>query len=282
MQAKEFYNQKVHVEKEDRPHQAVFRVKHFNNLVKSFSLAKFVPASSSILELGSGCSDVNKFSFVKPTRVIFTDISQTQIQQCQKRWKELSAKRQYPAQFGLLDFTKKPPTTLTKPIAHVVTCQFAMHYAFHPQPNYQDLHHFMSLVSACLPVNGRFLGITADGNQILSRLARDKTMYVSPHYSLEWVGDSRNSCSYHMKMGSSVSAIEYLTDRAVAETVAAQYGLELVVWAPLLDWVDFYQQDPKWMELARIFQVSDSSSYLNDADKDLISIYSCFLFHKKN
>lgn len=337
MEAKQFYNAKKPLEVSERHSQVTFKVKNFNNYIKSLLLTFFCPQKAQIVDMASGMgADVAKYVHYHPKRVIFTDIATKALEECQRRWSLLPESHRYEAKFIEADFCQ-PWNIPSYPIAHVVICQFAMHYALNPlppspspsplhekdinripqeykkefqqekkdekenRPSFQNLHVFFKTVSQMLKPNGLFWGIVADGKSVW-RLLKDNTDYKNHLFSLTLLnqnnhdddkqiqnGDNQTNCGsgipYMMRMGEGnkdVNAVEYTTCEEDVVRTANEYGMQKILWCPLLEFSKQCESHPLREKLQKkVFKTVDQT-YLDESDKQLLQIYSVFMFMKES
>ena len=101
-------------------------------IISNFTAPAIIPL---VLELGIGRGgDLQKLSFRNISSLTGIDISHKSLEECQNRYNESATPKRRLYNFPLTliygDFCTQSLTPLVRNRMHLITCQFAMHYAF--------------------------------------------------------------------------------------------------------------------------------------------------------
>ena len=127
-------------------------IRNTHNFVKAVLIAEYVPAASHILDLGCGQGgDLLKFKRRSPKSYRGIDISHTAIEALSKRIAHI--KMRCRVKLECFDFSER--SWAADPKLDVVSCQFAIQYAF-SSPTHAE--HVFRCISAALKNGGVFIG----------------------------------------------------------------------------------------------------------------------------
>ena len=145
--------------REERRHLDTAQLRFFNNQCKSHLLHKFVLPGDSILDLGAGKGgDLWKYKEVKAQVVFLLDASKPSLDEARKRYDEMRAECDFNAQFMHRDFCAEDCfDDFRDDIFDVVSCQFALHYAFDPRDDFLSARRLLRNVARVLKRGGYFV-----------------------------------------------------------------------------------------------------------------------------
>ncbi|MEW5310554.1 MAG: hypothetical protein WDW38_002342 [Sanguina aurantia] len=219
----------------ERDASVALPLRRAHNRIKQGLILRFASGAGRLLDLCCGRGgDINKWRVAKVHHVKGVDISEAEVREAQRRFKEQSeeSKEHQPqcvfeqsASLGETDLIEEQPYD-------VVTCMFAMHYFF---INEAALDQFLRNVSINLKNGGFFINTIPDGKRVLFNL-KDRAAYDSPCLKLEkrWHGPVTSfGCEYVFSIKSTVTegddesdgSLEYLVFTSALTAVAARHGL---------------------------------------------------------
>jgi mRNA (guanine-N7-)-methyltransferase len=153
----------------------------------------------------------------------------------------------FPAALFVADCFEAPlaPALLPRGPFDVISCQFALHYAWGTEAR---ARRALENVSSLLRAGGVFLGTTADANVLVRKLrAAPGLRFGNELYGVEFAarhadkafhGSAPFGLEYRFTLADAVDGVaEYLVHRPTLEALAAQYGLRLVLWHNFHDFV---------------------------------------------
>ncbi len=146
----------------------------------------------------------------------------------------------FPAALFVADCFEAPlaPALLPRGPFDVISCQFALHYAFGSEAR---VRRALENISSLLRTGGVFLGTTADADVLVRKLRASHGLRF---------GNDVFGCAFHASLGSKTfegrapfgleyrftladavdDVAEYLVHKPTLERLAAEYGLRLVLW----------------------------------------------------
>ncbi|KAL6754959.1 mRNA capping enzyme-domain-containing protein [Haematococcus lacustris] len=233
-------------------------LKQFHNDIKRSLLRRFATGKDNLLDLCCGRGgDIAKWVEAKLKYVRGVDISEAEVKEAARRWREHEPRAQEAARrhkveqlyadfqveehLGEAEFDGEGPYD-------VVTCMFAIHYFYDMESR---LRMFLRNVSQNLKPGGLFIATLPDGHRIMWH-TRQAGAFNSRMLRLvkDWQGtehqvDSPFGNRYFFAMtdtvtagaGSSEGSYEFLTFKTPLMRLAAHYGLEALPHydAPALD-----------------------------------------------
>lgn len=175
----------------------------------------------------------------------------------------------------------------------VVSCQFAIHYAF---SNEERVRQLLRNVTERLRPGGFFIGTTPDANVLVRKLRAAKGLVVGGGagvykiaFDEEWESkrftrDKPYGIRYEFSLGDNVvDCPEFLVHFPAFEKLALEFDLELDL---LCNFHDFFEEFstpayPEFRDLMFRMNVLDENGTIPTEQWDAIYLYTAFAFRKK-
>lgn len=265
-------------------------LKKFHNEIKRRLIYRFGYQAEALIDYACGRGgDIQKWDAAKIGYVLGLDISGAEIQEAQRRFGELKAKRgsgsRLQAEFQHIDSLAAEHFEAPRHF-DVATCMFAMHYFFDKQ---EALKTLLGSIAANLKQGGFFIGCVPDGKRVKAHLKKSNGLLEQPHLRLKAVSQTFDAFggTYVMEIPDTVveghqgfteGSEEYLVFEKVLLAEAAKAGLH-----PVLEYGDatvdvlFEQADAqKAMKHFAPKYPEGSDASLSTASE----IYMAFVFQK--
>lgn len=231
---------------EERYNSPIFYLRNFNNWVKSVLIQEYTDKIRDkdygrrirVLDICCGKGgDISKWQKARIDRVVFADIAEVSVQQCEKRFEELHKRcggRLFAAEFIAADCTKdtlRDKYTDPSISFDLVSCQFGFHYCFE---SLTQARRMLTNISECLKPGGHFFGTLPDANEIVSRAQKSSDWsFGNRIFNIKLLFDPKNGYpifggKYDFNLEGVVNCPEFLVNFGVLEKLALNYGLELV------------------------------------------------------
>ncbi|CAH0404958.1 unnamed protein product [Chilo suppressalis] len=236
----------------ERFNSPIFYLRNFNNWVKSVLIQDYTDKIREkdygkplrVLDICCGKGgDLSKWQKARVERVVFADIAQVSVQQCETRYEDLRRRcgHLFSAEFIAADCTKD---TLRDKYADpsinfdIVSCQFGLHYSFE---SLSQARRMLTNISECLKPDGYFFGTIPDAYEIVSRAQKSENFsFGNRIYNIKLLFDPKDGyplfgAKYDFHLEGVVDCPEFLFNFDLFVKLAAQYGLELVYKARFSD-----------------------------------------------
>ena len=275
------YNARPNVSVSERQLSQIIHLRSFNNWVKAVQINLHATLRrESILDLACGKGgDLKKWDKSHISRYTGIDISPVSIEHAKQRASEIQTHFEY--SFFSADVFSQPIEQITNnQIFDLISCQFALHYAF---KSASILEQAFRNISSSLKDGGYFFGIIADGNEI-KKAKKLKNSIFSIEFS--GINDASTEGSvfgieYTFNLIDAIdNCPEYLSNKFVLESIADSHNLKLIYY---LNLENFYLKHANQFEflLKRMKVCSDDGHLLLSQDElEVASLYSAFCFQK--
>lgn len=248
----------------ERFNSPIFYLRNFNNWVKSVLIQEFTdkvrekdygrPLKVLDICCGKG-GDLSKWQKARVERVIFADIADVSVQQCQARYEDLRKRcgRIYSAEFITADCTKETlRDKYTDPSINfdIVSCQFGFHYCFE---SLAQARRMLSNISECIRPDGYFFGTIPNAYEIVTRARKSPSgSFGNRIYNIKLLFDPKEGyplfgAKYDFHLEGVVDCPEFLVNFQMLEKLGAEYGLKLVYKAGFADF--FKEHSDKYKQL---------------------------------
>lgn len=224
----------------------ILYLRNFNNWVKSMLIGEYIEIlsggksrSNNIKALDICCGkggDLFKWKLGDVNHVIFVDIAEVSVADCQKRYAQNKQRspKMFSAEFIVADVTKtnicdkfrNPSIELD-----IVSCQFAFHYCFE---SFRQAKTMLKNISTCLRPGGYFIGTIPNAYEIVFRQKRSKKdSFGNSIFNIAFEPGVTDSyplfgAKYNFHLEGVVDCPEYLVHFPTFERLAAKYGLKCI------------------------------------------------------
>jgi mRNA (guanine-N7-)-methyltransferase len=288
----EHYNERRDEGKRGRLDSRIIRMRSFNNWVKSVLINLHTRPGARVLDLCCGKGgDLNKWSKAQISEYVACDTAPVSVHQAAERYNSMDSVTFRPQLLVGDCFDVRLSDYLPdESIFDVVSCQFAMHYAFE---NEARVRRMLLNVTERLRPGGFFIGTTPDANVLVRKLRAVNGMSISnavfkidlderfqdKKFSRE--PGAQYGIRYNFTLDENVEDCpEFLVHFPSLEELAREYELELVL---LSNFHSFYsefnsEKYPEFQELCLRMNVQDGDMSLDEWDA--IYLYTTFAFKK--
>lgn len=267
-------------------------MRSFNNWVKSVLINLHTRPGARVLDLCCGKGgDLNKWAKVQISDYVACDTAPVSIQQAAERFNSMDGVTFRPQLLVGDCFDVRLSDYLPdETVFDVVSCQFAMHYAFE---NESRVRRMLLNVTERLRPGGFFLGTTTDANVIVKKLRAVDSLSISNavfRIDLDTRFQDKKfpnepgaqyGIRYNFTLDANVEDCpEYLVHFPMLEELAREYELELVLLKNFHDFYTEFNSDlyPEFRELCGRMGVQDGGMSLDEWDA--IFLYTAFAFKK--
>ncbi|KAJ9067667.1 mRNA cap guanine-N7 methyltransferase [Entomophthora muscae] len=259
------YNQRPEVGIKKRKESSIYRMKSFNNWVKSVLIRNHVKNGYKILDLGCGKGgDLLKYSKSKISFLVGADIASVSIEQAKERYKSMKFDK-FEAEFLVHDCFGKPikehlPKEFT---ADAVSMQFCMHYAFESE---EKVRTMLKNVSENMKTGGVLYATVPNSYWIVKKLkASSGLKFGNSIYSIKFESKDKFPIFGHKYWFCLEDAIddcpEFLIHFPTLQKIAAEYKLELIFKKGFHEIYEAFCQHEEYNELLyRMNVISDPSN----------------------
>lgn len=236
----------------ERFNSPIYYLRNFNNWVKSVLIQEYTDKirekdygrSLRILDICCGKGgDLSKWQKARVEHVVFADIAEVSVQQCQKRYEDLRSRcgRLFSAEFIAADCSKEPLRDKYRDPSinfDIVSCQFGLHYSFE---SLAQAKRMLSNISECLKPGGYFFGTIPDAYEIVSRAQKSPNQsFGNRIYKIKLLFDVEKGYplfggKYDFHLEGVVDCPEFLVNFKLFTKLASEFGLELVYKARFAD-----------------------------------------------
>lgn len=224
----EHYNAKSAETLENRQLSASINVRNFNNWLKSTLITNLHLNHPTVLDICCGKGgDLPKWISAKIAKLVAVDIADQAVAEYKRRYKSSNAK--FPAVFIVADcFSEDLQSHFKRIKFDLVSCQFALHYAFDNETRARQLFHNISIN---LRKGGSFICTIPNAARLLDKLRYGtefgNTLY---HIKFDHQGLQRQAFGeqYTFTLIDAVDSVpEYLVHYQTLLILASEYGLKL-------------------------------------------------------
>ncbi|KAJ8726509.1 hypothetical protein PYW07_001207 [Mythimna separata] len=250
----EHYNHLEEKGLSERFNSPIYYLRNFNNWVKSVLIQEYTEKirekdygrTLRVLDICCGKGgDLSKWQKARVDHVVFADIAEVSVQQCQTRHNDLRARsrggRLFSAEFIAADCSKETLRDKYRDPSisfDVVSCQFGLHYSFESLPQAKRM---LTNISECLKPGGYFFGTIPDANEIVSRGKKSPDgSFGNRIYNIKLLFDVEKGYplfggKYDFHLEGVVDCPEFLVNFKLFTKLALDFGLELVYKARFAD-----------------------------------------------
>lgn len=268
----------------ERFNSPIYYLRNFNNWVKSVLIQEYTDRirekdygrSLRVLDICCGKGgDLSKWQKARVEHVVFADIADVSVQQCEKRYEDLRSRcgRLFSAEFIAADCSKEPLRDKYRDPSikfDIASCQFGLHYSFESLPQAKRM---LTNISECLKPGGYFFGTIPDAYEIVSRAKKSPNGdFGNRIYNIKLLFDVEKGYplfggKYDFHLEGVVDCPEFLVNFNLFTKLAAEYGLELVYKARFADF--FKDHSEKYRQLLQ--KIVCFESYPAPPGKELIA-----------
>ncbi|CAN8063444.1 unnamed protein product [Agarophyton chilense] len=292
-QVTDHYNARPLETRHSRKQSPIFQMRKFNNWLKSVLIYLHTRPGYSVLDLCCGKGgDLHKWSQAGAATYVACDTAQVSVQECANRYNGMGRAPFRPSLLVGDCFQVNVDDYIPRDIMFdVVSCQFAIHYAFESESRVRNL---VKNVTDRLKPGGFFIGTTVDANVLVRKLRAVDDMAVSnsvyevrldPAFKEKrFPKNNPYGVRYNFSLDQSVEDCpEYLVHFPSFERLAAEYGLELVLLSNFHDFfVEFTKDEyPEYLNLLFSMNVLDETGSIEPNQWDAIYLYTAFAFKRK-
>ena len=265
MDVKKHYNQLP-----GRPkHSRIQPIRDAQNLIKSSLIYKFTPKNANVLDLcGGKGGDLHKYLHREAHHYVLVDVAGKAVKHARDRYFGANKKR-----FG------KKPLFLTmdcfKPVVEylpyefdVVSCMFAIHYAF---GSTEMVEHFFLNASTKCRKGGHLLITTTDSRRLMEFQGNDLCQ-------VKWQDQHR----YTFSLVEAVNGIdEFIVSASYLIGVADRYGFKLLITNNFLDYLNDMEAHPDRFHASLLEKTPLNALYQQPDQEDVVGLYRLFVFVKE-
>lgn len=287
------YNERPDVGVEKRKQSPIFKLRSFNNFIKSVLIQTHGAYRAVVLDIGCGKGgDLLKWAKNRCTGWIGIDIADVSVEQAKSRYEQMNRKSFW-ADFCVGDAFSERVEDIVHPDAFpvdVVSIQFSLHYAFKAEETIRTL---LDNVSRALKPGGKFLGTIPNADFLMEHVWSTPEGVKSWGNSLYRIQfeelppktlDPPFGHQYSFFLEDAVENVpEYIVPFDSFQNLCAEYGLELTYKKPFLEMFDEEtRNDTRLFKLCDRMKVfKDDGSYGIDGDeREAAGVYLAFCFSK--
>jgi mRNA (guanine-N7-)-methyltransferase len=277
---REHYNARPNTSVADRQFSQIINLRSFNNWVKAVQINLHASNPQiSVLDLACGKGgDLNKWNRSKICKYVGIDIAPISIEHAKQRASEIKPHFEY--SFHSADtFSQSVEHIILDQTFDLVSCQFALHYAF---KSASILDQAFRNVSLSLKPGGYFFGIIADGSSIRKAKALKNSIFSIDFSNQKSPGEGDVfGIEYTFNLIDAIdSCPEYLSNQFILESVAESHNLNLLYYMNLEKFYLKYANQFEFL-LKKMKVCSDNGHLLLSPDEaEVADLYSAFCFQK--
>jgi mRNA (guanine-N7-)-methyltransferase len=188
--------------------------------------------------------------------VLFTDIAENSLEECERRYlQNRSRRRMFACDYVHMDATVdllNEKIDLASRHINLVSCQFVLHYSFE---SYKQANVFLKNVSDSLEIGGHFVGTTTDSYEIVHRLNEsDTNSFGNPVYKVTYLGNKNEpiplfGAKFDFELEGVVNCPEYLVYFPLLVRLAEKYKLKLIARQTFAELFTNYSLVPSYKNL---------------------------------
>ncbi|VVD02363.1 mRNA cap guanine-N7 methyltransferase [Leptidea sinapis] len=267
----------------ERYNSPIFYLRNFNNWVKSVLISEYISKIKEkdycrhlkVLDICCGKGgDIAKWQKSFVDHVVFADIADVSIKQCQARYEALNPRQSkiFTAEFIAADCTKiclrekyHDPSIRFD----LVSCQFGFHYSFE---SLTQARRMLMNISECLRPGGYFIGTIPNANEIVARAQKSPNMqFGNKVYNIKLLFDPKDGyplfgAKYDFQLEGVVDCPEFLVYTKVFYELAREYDLEVVYEAGFEQFYKDHLNDHRQL----LSKISSLESYPAPPGKELL------------
>lgn len=288
------YNERRDEGRTGRQDSRIIKLRSFNNWIKSVLIQLHTRPGARVLDLCSGKGgDMNKWDKARISAYVACDTAPVSVQQAAERYNSMSGATFRPI-FLVGDCFAVRLTEFLPDDAlfDVVSCQFAMHYAFESEARVRQM---LVNVTERLRPGGFFIGTTTDANVIVKKFRAIDAMEIKNAVCRVELDDGFKEKRFAIDSGSQYGirysftldqnvedCPEYLVHFPSLKEVAAEYELELVLLCNFHDFCRDYSSDeyPQFKALFQRMVFGKSPDPMSPDEWDTVYLYTAFAFKK--
>lgn len=284
------YSGRANQSREEREGSVIFRLRGFNNWIKSVLIALYSRPGMKVLDLcGGKGGDLAKFREARVSHYILADVADGSVSHALERYnvsrtKNFKNSHHFPGLFVAVDcFGQRLSDHLDPAIAFdMVSCQFAFHYALESE---ERLRMALRNVTDRLKPGGLFLGTVPNSHRLV-KLIRSVPGLTWSNSICKLQFDSETDkdffpdfgARYTFALADAVDHVpEYLVHFTALQAVAKDFDLELVLKE---EFPDFYKNNVKEQRFKDLLNVMNVD-YVSPDEWQAASLYVVFCFRKK-
>ncbi|ORY01003.1 guanine-N(7)-methyltransferase [Basidiobolus meristosporus CBS 931.73] len=280
----EHYNARPEVGVQKRKESSIFRMKSFNNWVKSVLIGQYAKRGDRVLDMGCGKGgDLLKWSKAKISELVGADVASVSIQQAEQRYQSMRGAK-FAASFHAIDcWTESLYKVIPKDkMFDVVSMQFCLHYAFETEAKARMM---LQNVSQNLRPGGTFIGTLPDAYWIVKKVKSVEGLsFGNDIYKIEFEQKDTFPTFGHKYWFTLEDAIdncpEYLVHFPTFEKLAKEYGLELIKKRKFHHLYKDALENEEFTNLLHRMNVVDERESITKEEWEAAGIYLAFAFRK--
>lgn len=287
------YNERPNQTRVTRKDSPIYQMRQFNNWLKSVQIYHHTRPGNSVLDLCCGKGgDLFKWSQAKCTSYVACDTAALSVQELANRYNQMKSAPFRPTLLVGDCFQHRISQYLPEHTTFdVVSCQFAIHYAFETENRVRTL---LQNVTDRLKPGGFFIGTTVDANVLVRKIrAIDQISIETPVYSVTFDEEYASKhfapgnpygIRYTFTLDQSVEDCpEFLVHFPSFEAVAAEFDLELVLLCNFHTFFKEFSSEkyPRYRDLLLSMKVLNAEGTISAEQWDAIYLYTAFAFRKK-
>ena len=285
MRAANFYQGKLNQSRQERNESPLIKIRKFNNYIKSVTISDALDSTQGgrevggarVLDLcgGSG-GDLAKFSHANISHLTLVDISQTSVEEANRRYKEGEYRYYMESHVGnAFDFA------WMKQILHdgqeeskqhsfdLINCQFALHYAF---DNVSTITQVFQIFDWALKPGGKVVATFINASEVMARLESSE-LWKTPHFCIQ-----KQKEGYLFSMGEAVvNVLEFPVYQGQVEEMCHSHNLNVTTWVPFLQVLNKSLHNPTHLDFWKRLRFSKEDV----AEVILENLYIAMLLTKK-
>lgn len=280
------YNARPQGNVKSRKFSPIFKMRSFNNAVKTILINKFTKPGSTVLDFGCGKGgDLQKWDRARVRHVVGVDIAKVSIDHAIQRYQELTRRSRLNAEFYVADLFVEDINKVidSKDILFdVVSCQFMLHYSFEVK---SKAIQCMSNITERLRKGGIFIGTIPNSSVLFRKLKEAEGLeFGNDIYKIRF--DQKTSFDkyghrYHFYLKDAIDDCpEYLMHFESFKKMVEGYGFKMIFAEGLHDFYRTNQQYPKCRELFERMKLTGNRAGLSDDEWEATGLYLAFAFQK--
>lgn len=287
------YNERRNEGRKGRKRSPIYHMRQFNNWLKSVLIKLHTRPGYAVLDLCCGKGgDLQKWVAVGCTEYVACDVAEVSVNNAAERYNSLKDSTFRPVLlvgdcFSVVLNRYLPPDTMFD----VVSCQFAIHYAFESE---QRVRTLLQNVTDRLKPGGFFIGTTVDSNVLVRKFRAVDGVQVGSkvcHVRLDESFSGKTfkkgnpyGIRYFFTLSENVEDCpEFLVHFPSFEKLALEYDLELLMNINFHDFYSEFMSDqyPEFRDLFFTMNVVDDNGTMSPDEWDAIYLYTAFAFRRK-